>query len=806
MWYWPLILCMISCSQSKYLAEGEYLLSGTQITIEKPANKEEPGVTKNEANALTAGLSQFSSQQPNKKFLFIFKPRLGIYFMAMSPDRVQRRVEKGKSEYSKFTSWIRDKAGEPPVIFDSTLIPETADKMQNYMINQGYFNAQVNATYQVKSGKADVFVQVFPGYRFAFNNYILEIEDEEIKTIIEKDLENTLIKKGEPYTADILKSEQERIANLLNNKGYFSFSRKYVTFEVDTSSPGLQKDVYLQIRNDDDNLPHRTYQIGQVTFNINYANSGLIRKKIEVDTIRNLQLFYSRRDIRSDIIARRIFYMPDSIFHKDDYQKTVGRLNDLGIFRFVNVKYKPLLISETEGYIDTEIIAELRKRQSGKIELETNTDARDRIGTFINLSYINRNIFKRADKLQFNISNGVEFRFNNVEREGVRDQRLNTLNLILNSRLYFPTIFPQSQKNLKKNNYQPQLYPKSTFINLGYNLQRKLGFYSYVVNTFTTGYGYDIRNKNVRHEFQPINLSFIKPREASYNNNFQEFLNSNPIFALSYKQQFIMGQEYIFSYSSQNINIGSVKSFFYYRTVLNTAGNLVYGIKSLISEPPDEDGYKLAGIPFASFTKVDNDFRYYFSFKNNSTLVSRAFVGAGIPYGNSKIMPFIKQYAAGGPQSMRGWNYRELGPGSLDTSLNTPDLNTGDLQFEANLEYRFSLSKIFKAALFTDIGNVWLMRADSLKPNANFAFNRFLPDLAWSAGFGFRLDFSLFVIRLDNSYKLYNPNYPSGLRWIAQYPGFENVSDANERDNWRTRWGAWRSRYANFVIGIGYPF
>jgi outer membrane protein insertion porin family len=267
-----------------------------------------------------------------------------------------------------------------------------------------------------------------------------------------------------------------------------------------------------------------------------------------------------------------------------------------------------------------------------------------------------------------------------------------------------------------------------------------------------------------------------------------------------------MGQEYIFSYSSQNISIGSVKSFFYYRTVLNTAGNLVYGIKSLISSPPDEEGYKLAGIPFASFTKVDNDFRYYFSFKNNSTLVSRAFIGAGIPYGNSKIMPFIKQYAAGGPQSMRGWNYRELGPGSLDTSLNTPDLNTGDLQFEANLEYRFSLSKIFKAALFTDIGNVWLMRADSLKPNANFAFNRFLPDLAWSAGFGFRLDFSLFVIRLDNSYKLYNPNYPSGLRWIAQYPGFESVSDANERDNWRTRWGAWRSRYANFVIGIGYPF
>ncbi len=155
---------------------------------------------------------------------------------------------------------------------------------------------------------------------------------------------------------------------------------------------------------------------------------------------------------------------------------------------------------------------------------------------------------------------------------------------------------------------------------------------------------------------------------------------------------------------------------------------------------------------------------------------------------------------------MRGWNYRELGPGSLDTSLNTPDLNTGDLQFEANLEYRFSLSKLFKAAFFTDVGNVWLLRADSTKPNANFAFNRFAQDLAWSAGFGFRLDFGLFVIRLDNSYKLHNPNWRKGERWFFQYPGFDVVTDANANDNWRSRWGAWRSRYANFVIGIGYPF
>jgi outer membrane protein assembly factor BamA len=799
------LILLASCSSSKNLKDNELLLTSVEIIIQKDDKDSAQSISKSEISRLKGELNKLSIQQPNKKFLFIFKPRLGIYNMASNPQKEAKRKAKNKPPVSKFNSWLRDKAGEPPVIFDATQIASSEDRMQNFLINNGYFQALVKGSYIEERKRARIQYHINLGQRYFFNRYILEIEDPNLDSIIRKELHLTTIKKGEPYTTDALKAEQERIASSLNNQGYFSFTKKYITFEVDTSVPGLMKDVYLIVKKDEDGLEHRLYQIGQVTFNINYANSGLKRSKIEADTLRNLYLYYSRQDMRPDIIARRIFYMPDSIFKKDDYQKTVARLNDLGIFRFVNIKYKPLLISQTEGYIDTEIVAELRKRQSGRIELEANTDARDRIGTFINFAYINRNIFHRADRFQFNISNGVDLRFNNIQRDGVKDQRLNALNLILNSRLNFPTIFPQTQKSIARNNYQPQLYPKSTFINVGYNLQRRLGFFAYVVNTFTIGFGYDIRNKNIRHEFQPFNLSFIKPRPSSFNVNFEDFLQRNPIFALSYRQQFIMGQEYIFSYSTQNIKIGKVRSFFYYRGLINSAGNLTYAIKRLVSGKP-EAGYTLAGIPYATFLKLDNDLRYYFNFKNNTSLVVRTFLGVGLPYGNSTIMPFIKQYAAGGPQSMRGWNYRELGPGSLDTSLNTPDLNTGDLQFEANLEYRFSLSKLFKAALFTDMGNVWLLRADSTKPNADFAFNRFASDLAWSAGFGFRLDFGLFVIRLDNSYKLHNPNWRKGERWIFQYPGYDALSDANERGNWRSRWGAWRSRYANFVIGIGYPF
>ncbi len=800
--YFFVLLFLFGCSTTKGLKEREYLLKKNTIHI--AGNSSEGSVSKAEANRLSAEMQSLSAQIPNKNFLFVFHPRLAIYNSTIKPKKEARREAKGKEPQTKFNKWIREKLGEAPVIFDSTLLSSSEERMTNYLINQGYFNARVKSSHKLGSRKANVEFQAYPAQRFYFNDLHFEVEDPDIEQTVRANMKESFVVRQEPYTTDALKNEQERIANVLNNNGFFSFSKNNILFEVDTSGDSKYKDVYLQIKKDADDLARKKYRVGMVTFNINYANTALKRTKFSSDTLRDIYIHYASKDIQPDIIAQSIFYQPESIFKKDDYRKTISKLTDLGIFKFVNIKYKPLLISQDEGYVDTEIVAELRKRQSGKIELEANTDAKDKIGTFISFSYTNKNIFRRADRLQISVSNGVEFRFSNPYSETEKNKRISSLNLIVNTRLYFPKIFPQTKRFAEKRNYKPLMYPRSTFVNLGYNLQRRIGYYSYSVNTFNIGYGYDISTKNIRHEFQPFTLSFIKPREASFNTNFINFLKTNPIFAQSYRQQFIMGQEYVFSYSNQDISLGSIKSFFYYRGMLNTAGNIVYGIQSLIRDRP-EGGYELSKIPYASFTKIDNDFRYYFSFKNKTTLVARFFAGIGIPYGNSSIIPFVKQYAAGGPQSMRGWNYRSLGPGSADTSITSLDLNTGDVQLEMNLEYRFNLNNILKMALFTDAGNVWLMRKDETMPNAEFNFKRLAQDIAWSAGFGFRLDFGLFVIRLDHSYKLYNPNMVAGNRWVTQYPGYQSLNP-DGAGRWNEKWKSWRSRYANFVIGIGYPF
>ncbi|MEI9911461.1 MAG: hypothetical protein WDO71_18500 [Bacteroidota bacterium] len=70
---------------------------------------------------------------------------------------------------------------------------------------------------------------------------------------------------------------------------------------------------------------------------------------------------------------------------------------------------------------------------------------------------------------------------------------------------------------------------------------------------------------------------------------------------------------------------------------------------------------------------------------------------------------------------------RRLGPGStikeFDGTSGTPD-RYGDVQLEANAEFRFPLFKAagipVNGAIFTDIGNVWLLEKGSRYTGTSF--------------------------------------------------------------------------------------
>ena len=197
------------------------------------------------------------------------------------------------------------------------------------------------------------------------------------------------------------------------------------------------------------------------------------------------------------------------------------------------------------------------------------------------------------------------------------------------------------------------------------------------------------------------------------------------------------------------------------------------------------------------FIKLDGEFTRKIVF-NRSALALRLFAGMGYEFASTadslkrNNLPFFKQYFAGGPNSMRAWALRKLGPGSSVKSFDLNPERYGDVQLEANIEFRFPITTIsgvkLNGALFTDIGNVWFLKNVAGRDSAEvFKFSRLGKDIAIGMGAGLRVDFSFFVLRFDYSYKAKDP------------------SPANKEAQNKWFYGA-KLFNGQFQLGISYPF
>lgn len=203
----------------------------------------------------------------------------------------------------------------------------------------------------------------------------------------------------------------------------------------------------------------------------------------------------------------------------------------------------------------------------------------------------------------------------------------------------------------------------------------------------------------------------------------------------------------------------------------------------------------LFGSTFAQYIKLQPDFRYYHRFSGATNLAARVLLGIGIPYGNSRQLPNIKQFWAGGNSDLRGFPSRLAGPGTFNErylyGTNNYFQSLGDLKAEINVELRQNIYKFFNAAIFADAGNIWLYRDNPAFPGGNFTSN-FYKELCADAGAGVRFDFKILILRFDLGIPIRKPWLPENDRWTLNKINFSD----------RT----WRRENLILNIAIGYPF
>ena len=242
----------------------------------------------------------------------------------------------------------------------------------------------------------------------------------------------------------------------------------------------------------------------------------------------------------------------------------------------------------------------------------------------------------------------------------------------------------------------------------------------------------------------------------------------------SLQDQFVPSMSYTYTYDDSPLTDRA--HHLWWQASVTQAGLVVNGLYALAGERFGKEGKKLLGNPFAQFLKGTLEARYDYDLGKKQHLVGRVMAGAIYSYGNARTSPYNEQFYIGGANSIRAFTIRSIGPGryfqnSADNQYAYID-RTGDIKFEANLEYRFPILGDLHGATFLDCGNIWLLRQDEGRPGGQLKWGSFLNDLALGTGFGLRYDLSFIVIRFDVGIGLHLP-YDTGKKGYYNIPRFK---------------------------------
>jgi len=740
-------------------------------------------------------LKSFVRQKPNKK---IVGARFHLWLYNSS------KLDKTNG----WNNWLR-KNGEEPVIWQQNMTNASTEQLNLFLINKGYYYANITDTVILKKKKADVKYNIKTGWPYIVNMITYSIPDTSIARLIFADTIHSHIKPGMLFDRDDLRQECKRIETNLKNKGYYSFTADYISFISDTTDLNRKTNIELTVKphteQSEDNrvviAPYPVYFIRSLKVNANLNMQNMMgtatTQKNVSDTLKHGEISMiipKGFPVKASAIKSATFIIPDSIYRISNMNRTYQHLNGLRNFQLITHEFTEFQGQTELPVRELDCVVNLLPftRQGYNWELE-GTNSEGNLGGGIRLIYHNKSLFGHAEFFDLKLRALIEtvsgeksFQFN-AKKEYEAEATLNIPKFLLPIR----------------SEYFTQKYnPKTTFSIL-YNYQQYPEYY--VRTVFSTSFGYNWRGSDViMHFVKPLDVYFVQLPRSYLSNNFEAMLDRYPYLKNSYQSHLVVSSSYTLVKDMRLLNRDNA---FFIRTNFETAGLLLdaaYRMSGQTKQP--EKSFAMFGNEFSQFVKGDIDLRYYFTINNNNRMVSRIFAGVGLPYGNSKkvvtyddgksktavAMPFEKKYYAGGANSMRGWRLRSLGPGSFkDTTslkISYPN-NTGDIKLEANLEYRFKLVGIMDGALFMDTGNVWDSYMDDDRPGANFSFDRFYREIALSGGLGFRFNFNFgIILRADLGMKLRDPI--GNGRWT-----FVSKPDSNKR---------WDDFCLS--VAIGYPF
>lgn len=765
-----LVFCTIllaSCSATRFVPEDKLLLNKVSVKTDTKNLKREE-------------LKLHIRQKENLRILGFIKFHLAVYNL---------------SSAKKENDWLK-RVGEAPVLFDDYQTKKTRDQLQILLKNKGYYNAVVHDSLTINKPrkKLNLLFDIKAGTPYRVRNYTYQVQDKSIEGILVNDSVNQLLKKNDLFDLDILNAERKRIATFFKDRGYYKFIEDFVSFQADSNLNSHQVDIVVNVEDASTAassagiVPHQKYKIRNYHINPAFKTLDLAgdqpEQKTDTLTENEYRFLYVDRLKYKPVLFYNLNRMKDSAFYSlQNVEKTYRALNRLKQFKLINISFAETneFDSDSIPLLDCRMQLSPMPRQNFSVDIE-GTNSSGNLGVAGNLNYQQRNVFGGAEIFD-------------IQLRGARERQQA---LIENSRFNFNTqeigiesglTIPKFLSFIKGKGMFSFQIPETKF-SIGYNYQNRPDYTRTITNL---KFGYNWKTTDTQyHTLNLVDLNYVH----LFNQN-ESFINSikDLYIKSSFTDHLILASNYSWMFNTQNIN--KRDDYEYYRFNIESAGSLLSLYSMLVNKSKTYETdtltnktssyYEILRTRFAQYLKGDFEYRYGHMINKSSSVVGRAFVGVGVPFGNFNVLPFEKKYFTGGANGIRAWQVRSLGPGSYKAPADAYPNQSSDVKLEANLEYRFKLFWRMEGAFFTDAGNIWAINYKDNRDGAVFKFDRFYKQIAVGSGFGLRFDFTYFLFRLDLGMKMRDPSLPEGKRFI---PGNYSIN----------------SDHFNLSFAIGYPF
>ena len=711
------MLLLASCSETKYVAEGELLLDKVKVKSDVK-----------ESAINTTELKSYVRQRGNSRWFSLIKVPLYTYSLS------------GRDTTRWLNRTLRS-IGEPPQIYDSLLTVQSAVRLRDNLQNLGYLRATVDINQKVKGKKLRTTYFLHPGKCYKIRRMSYDIQDTAIARLLNTaDTTTWGLHSGMSFSAENLDSERKRIVNELTQNGYYRFNKDFISYRADSIIGTQLIDLTLVLHrfrnNQVTDAPHERYTMGNITY----------RSGSPEDTVVHL---------RPKVLRNNTFLESGDYYSSRDLQSTYNHFGRLGAVRYTNIAFTE---RPNNPVLDCDIAIITNKPSTISFQPEGTNTAGD-FGAAASLTYQNRNLFKGSELLTIELRGAYEAI---KGLEGYSQQ--NFVEYSLETKLNFPRfIAPFLARSFRRRT------TATSEVSLLYDLQNRPEFRRRVFSV-AWRYKWNDPRHHDRYQIDVIDLNYISMpwiSETFYNEYLLDTSSRNAILRYNYENLFIMKFGVGYTYNNGRIAI---------KAKAETAGNLLNAAAHTLNFHRNAEGqYTFMDLAFAQYAKADIDLTRNIRLDYNNELALHFGLGRAYPYGNSTILPFEKRYFSGGANSVRGWSVRSLGPGKFVGTDGRIDFinQTGDMKLDMNVEYRAKLFWKFGGALFVDAGNIWTLRDYPEQPGGVFKFSEFWKQLAVSYGLGLRLNFDYFIVRIDMGMKAVNPAYETRKEHLPLlYPKF----------------------------------